>query len=96
MASRFLILNANGVSTNKPNNLTNMQTTNSTQSGTSAAAIATEAYYQWLQAGKPAGRDQEFWLRAEARLLNPSTSAKATEKKAATTSGSKVKAAVKR
>lgn len=30
--------------------------------------IATEAYYHWLNAGQPTGRDQEFWLTAEAAL----------------------------
>lgn len=29
---------------------------------------AERAYILWEQAGRPAGRDQEFWLRAEAEL----------------------------
>lgn len=35
-----------------------------------STAIATEAYCQWIAAGQPAGRDQEFWLKAEAALKN--------------------------
>ena len=31
-------------------------------------AVAVAAYYHWLEAGQPCGRDQEFWLRAEAQL----------------------------
>lgn len=34
----------------------------------STDAIATAAYYHWVNAGKPAGRDQEFWLQAETEL----------------------------
>jgi hypothetical protein len=30
--------------------------------------IALEAYYLWLKAGRPAGRDQEFWFDAEKTL----------------------------
>jgi hypothetical protein len=72
-----------------------MQTTNTTQP-TSTDAIATEAFHQWLQAGKHSGRDQEFWLKAEARLRNGGSTAKATEKKTAATSSSKAKAPAKR
>lgn len=42
-----------------------MQTTPSTAS---SDAIATAAYYHWINAGRPAGRDQEFWLQAEAEI----------------------------
>ncbi len=31
-------------------------------------AIAERAYYLWEAAGKPAGRDEEFWTRAESEL----------------------------
>jgi len=34
----------------------------------SQEAIAQRAYSLWEQAGKPAGRDEEFWLRAETEL----------------------------
>jgi hypothetical protein len=30
--------------------------------------IARAAYLDWLNAGKPSGCDQKFWLEAEARL----------------------------
>jgi hypothetical protein len=30
--------------------------------------IAVAAFKDWLQAGRPAGRDEEFWRRAEARI----------------------------
>ena len=33
--------------------------------------IAERAYSLWEQAGRPAGRDEEFWLRAEAELTAP-------------------------
>jgi hypothetical protein len=29
------------------------------------AAIAATAYYKWLAAGRPQGRDLEFWVAAE-------------------------------
>jgi hypothetical protein len=44
-----------------------MQTPN-TQPTSTNDAVATAAYYQWLKAGQPTGRDQEFWLKAEAEL----------------------------
>lgn len=34
----------------------------------SREAIAERAYLLWDQAGRPAGRDQEFWLRAQDEL----------------------------
>jgi Protein of unknown function (DUF2934) len=33
--------------------------------------IAERAYCLWEQAGRPAGRDEEFWLRAESELAAP-------------------------
>lgn len=33
-------------------------------------AVALAAYLDWVAAGKPSGRDDEFWLKAEARLRN--------------------------
>src|SRR5512137_745053 len=41
--------------------------------------VAEAAYYHWLKAGQPSGRDQEFWLKAEAQLrkaMAPQGSAK--------------------
>ena len=35
--------------------------------------IAERAYSLWQQAGRPAGRDEEFWLRAEAELAAPAS-----------------------
>jgi hypothetical protein len=37
----------------------------------SREAIAERAYLHWEQAGKPFGRDEEFWLRAETELAAP-------------------------
>jgi hypothetical protein len=31
-------------------------------------AVAVAAYFHWLEAGRPSGRDQEIWLKAEAQL----------------------------
>ena len=31
-------------------------------------AVALHAYYMWLAAGQPEGRDSEFWLAAEEEL----------------------------
>jgi hypothetical protein len=42
--------------------------------------IAVAAFKDWLEAGRPAGRDQEFWRRAEARIhaaSHPATNAAA-------------------
>lgn len=33
-------------------------------------AVAIAAYLDWLAAGKPPGRDDEFWLKAEGRLAH--------------------------
>jgi len=30
--------------------------------------VAVAAYLDWIAAGKPTGRDDEFWLKAEERL----------------------------
>ncbi|MBE0545525.1 MAG: DUF2934 domain-containing protein [Verrucomicrobia bacterium] len=38
------------------------------QTSPSPDTIARRAYELWEQAGRPDGRDQEFWLRAEAEL----------------------------
>jgi hypothetical protein len=35
---------------------------------TSSDAISARAYQLWEDAGRPAGRDQEFWLLAEHEL----------------------------
>ena len=32
--------------------------------------IAKKAYFKWLEAGKPEGRDEHFWLEAEEELRN--------------------------
>ncbi|MCU0784216.1 MAG: DUF2934 domain-containing protein [Verrucomicrobia bacterium] len=39
----------------------------------SRETIAERAYHLWEQAGKPSGRDEEFWLRAEAELSAPAS-----------------------
>ena len=36
----------------------------------SRETIAERAYSLWEQAGQPTGRDEEFWLRAEAELAS--------------------------
>jgi hypothetical protein len=33
--------------------------------GQCRAAVARSAYYKWLSAGQPQGRDLEFWVSAE-------------------------------
>jgi hypothetical protein len=47
-----------------------MQNANSLSAVTTidAGAIAGRAYHLWEQAGRPQGRDQEFWLEAEVQL----------------------------
>lgn len=45
------------------------------QPQTSRETIAERAYYLWEAAGKPAGRDEEFWTRAEAGLNAAAVSA---------------------
>jgi hypothetical protein len=55
-----------------------MQATSAQQNAAASHdAIAQAAYYQWLKAGKPNGRDQEFWLTAE-KSLQPTRSANAS------------------
>jgi hypothetical protein len=58
-----------------------MQTTDSTNHD-----IATAAYYQWVNAGCPAGRDQEFWLKAETELKQNGQLDASPEAKASTSS----------
>ncbi len=41
------------------------------QTSPSPDATARRAYELWEQAGRPDGRDQEFWLRAEVELAAP-------------------------
>ena len=40
------------------------------------AEIRDLAYHLWEEAGRPGGRDQEFWLRAEAGLTGTTPPAK--------------------
>jgi hypothetical protein len=39
-------------------------------------AVALAAYLDWVAAGKPSGRADEFWLKAEARLGNGDSDAR--------------------
>jgi hypothetical protein len=32
--------------------------------------IAEAAYYKWLEAGKPDGRDRDFWFQAESEFTS--------------------------
>lgn len=64
---------------------TPISTPNTPANASSADAIATAAYYQWLQAGRPAGRDQDFWLKAEAQMRTGASGVKATQGKPAAT-----------
>ena len=42
----------------------------------SPEAIASRAYQLWEAAGRPEGRDQDYWLLAEQdRMINPETQA---------------------
>jgi len=34
--------------------------------------IAELAYFKWLKAGKPIGKDVQFWLEAESEIRKPS------------------------
>ena len=52
--------------------------TSQTQQSAPRSAIAEAAYYQWLQAGKPSGRDQEFWFTAEKRVQQAGQGANAS------------------
>lgn len=50
------------------------------QNPPSHEAIAERAYLLWEQAGRPEGRDQEFWLNAANELHNPPAPVKAARK----------------
>lgn len=50
---------------------------------TDTAAIAEAAFYIWQDEGQPHGRDQEFWLRAEAALSAPKPKARRAAAKTA-------------
>lgn len=43
-------------------------------------AVKDLAYRLWEEAGKPDGRDQDFWLQAEAALSKPKSKAAAKPK----------------
>jgi hypothetical protein len=45
-----------------------MKTNTASPQDISAENIAVAAYHRWLAAGKPSGRDHEFWLKAESDL----------------------------
>lgn len=47
--------------------------TNTTTQIADNEAIARAAYLEWLGAGKPTGRDLEFWLKAEEKVRHSST-----------------------
>ena len=44
--------------------------------------VAVAAYLDWVAAGKPSGRDDEFWLKAEDRLRNGKSNKSAAPKPA--------------
>ena len=46
-----------------------MKNQNNTSDGFAQAKIAKRSYEFWEAAGRPAGKDAEFWLRAESELL---------------------------
>jgi len=74
-----------------------MQTTGATKSPpTTNDAIALAAYLDWVNAGKPFGRDQEFWLRAETRVRNAATAEKKSAQSTKVTAKPKVPAKSKR
>jgi hypothetical protein len=54
--------------------------------------IASLAYQLWEQHGRPHGRDQEFWLQAEAQLLTGKPSSAATTAKRDTARATPAKA----
>lgn len=45
-------------------------TSNQKQGAVQTDEVAVAAYLDWVAAGKPPGRDDEFWLKAEDRLRN--------------------------
>jgi hypothetical protein len=52
-----------------------MQTSKTQTSAISPQDIAKAAYYLWERAGRPPGREQEFWFRAESEFnVNHGTS----------------------
>ena|SRR2546421_9716084 len=60
-----------------------MQNAANSPSNADRGQIASTAYTLWEQAGRPAGRDMEFWLEAERRIQriqDPRPKAKAEEK----------------
>jgi hypothetical protein len=46
--------------------------------------ISDRAYYLWEQAGRPEGREQDFWLQAEAEYSSVSTTTVAPKRTRAT------------
>ena len=46
-----------------------MKNQNKNNNGQIQVEIANRAYHFWEAAGRPAGRDAEFWLQAESELL---------------------------
>ena len=46
-----------------------MKTGNTTTAILSREQISARAFQLWEEAGRPGGRDLDFWLRAEAELL---------------------------
>jgi hypothetical protein len=47
--------------------------TNTTTQIADNETIARAAYLEWISAGKPTGRDLEFWLKAEEKIRHSST-----------------------
>lgn len=45
-----------------------MKTNTASPQDISPENVSVAAYHRWLAAGKPSGRDQEFWLKAEMDL----------------------------
>jgi hypothetical protein len=45
-----------------------MKTNSASPQDISPEHVSVAAYHRWLAAGKPSGRDQEFWLKAEMDL----------------------------
>ena len=55
--------------------ISTMATTNSntTTQIADTETIARAAYLEWIRAGKPTGRDLEFWLKAEEKVRHSNT-----------------------
>jgi hypothetical protein len=49
---------------------------NAKYSASPTDAVAIAAYLDWIAAGKPTGRADEFWLKAEERLCNGDSDAR--------------------